>query len=83
MPLANNFARHQMPFELAHHFRCAVTAHADKPDASPGKTFDSGNADIRGEALRDDLTLIERHEEDPAHLLGVRLAAATASLRLL
>jgi hypothetical protein len=72
-----------MLLELALHRAGALNAHANEAGTALRQALDGRDADILGEAFRDDLTFVEVDEQDAAHSFSSRFAAAMASLRLL
>jgi hypothetical protein len=73
---------HEVGLQVACHSRCPSTAPANKTDAAARQMFDRRDCHVGGKAPCYDLALVERNEEDAAHFLWPRFAAAMASRAL-
>ena len=82
MSLSYDHAVYQVRLELVSHARCAVHAVADEANASALQTLDRRDAHVLRQATGHHLALVERNQENAAHRLSARFAAAMASLAL-
>jgi hypothetical protein len=74
---------HEVGPQDAGHPGRAIAAHANESDSAAGKALNCRDCDLGGEALGDNLPLLERNEQNAAHRFSPRLAAAIASRTLL
>jgi hypothetical protein len=83
MALAYGMTIDKVALQLARHRVRTSAAVADEADAPACEPFDGRNANLLIQAFGYDLPFIEVDKERAAHFLAPRLAAATASRRLL
>ena len=82
MSLPDHIALNQMLLQLLADQFCTLATHADQPDTAISQRFDCGHATSFVGAMGAHLLFGERKQDDPAHALPPRFAAASASRAL-